>query len=247
MLEAGKGRTCRHAASITSVPTPDDSLHASSPGHPQRRRTRERTACDAGRPAAVARSRANGEGIAGAPLRRHLCGHAGGRSLPASHALFLEELYSDRDFADRDAQFARIAGAIERFFPQAVVQTAVQLAQLHALTESLDDSMGVQWIAQDPCGEPARRYVQAWRAVGRRNEREGAAQGVLAIGDEMARLTRTPGLRTLLRMMRAPAVAAGLASLQRFLEMGFDTFADMARGGRAPALPHHDRRGEKRR
>jgi hypothetical protein len=29
---------------------------------------------------------------------------------------FLEELYSDRDFSARDAQFARIAGAIDRFF-----------------------------------------------------------------------------------------------------------------------------------
>ena len=34
----------------------------------------------------------------------------------------------------------------------------------------------------------------------------------------------------MLRMMRAPATAAGLGSLQRFLETGFDTFAAMARG-----------------
>jgi len=45
----------------------------------------------------------------------------------------------------------------------------------------------------------------------------------------MARLTRMAGLRTLLKMMRAPAHAAGLGSLQHFLESGFDTFATMAR------------------
>jgi hypothetical protein len=33
----------------------------------------------------------------------------------------------------------------------------------------------------------------------------------------------------MLRMMRAPASAAGLSSLQRFLESGFDTFASVAR------------------
>ena len=33
----------------------------------------------------------------------------------------------------------------------------------------------------------------------------------------------------MLKMMRAPAQAAGLGSLQRFLETGFDTFAAMAR------------------
>ena len=49
----------------------------------------------------------------------------------------------------------------------------------------------------------------------------------------MARFTRTPGLRMMLKMMRGPAVAAGLRSLQRFLEDGFDTFAAMARNGGA--------------
>jgi hypothetical protein len=49
----------------------------------------------------------------------------------------------------------------------------------------------------------------------------------------MIRLTRKPGLRTMLRMMRAPATAAGLAALQRFLEAGFDTFAALARSGHA--------------
>jgi hypothetical protein len=37
----------------------------------------------------------------------------------------------------------------------------------------------------------------------------------------------------MLRMMRTPATAAGLAALQRFLEAGFDTFAALARSGRA--------------
>jgi hypothetical protein len=52
---------------------------------------------------------------------------------------------------------------------------------------------------------------------------------VLEIGREMARLTRMPGLRLMLKMMRGPAAAAGLSSLQRFLEIGFDTFGAMAR------------------
>ena len=37
------------------------------------------------------------------------------------------------------------------------------------------------------------------------------------------------GLRMMLKMMRGPAAAAGLGSLQRFLESGFDTFAAMAK------------------
>ena len=143
---------------------------------------------------------------------------------------FLTELYSDKDYAERDAQFARIAAAIERFFPQQVVGTAVALAELHALTEDLDQAMGQAWLAQDdPAAGNAGRYIAAWRAVGRRAVRENQLAVVLGIGEQMARLTRTPGLRTMLKMMRGPAAAAGLGSLQQFLERGFDTFAAMVR------------------
>ena len=72
-------------------------------------------------------------------------------------------------------------------------------------------------------------YVTAWRAVGRRGERNRQLQVVQEIGRELARLTRMPGLRMMLRMMRKPAHAAGLGSLQEFLESGFDTFAGMSR------------------
>ena len=140
---------------------------------------------------------------------------------------FLEELYSDKDYAERDAQFARIASAIERLLPEQVAATAVALAELHAQTEELDQAMAVAWLTHG--GAEARRYVAAWREVGRRSDREGQLRVVLGIGQQMARLTRTKGLRMMLRMMRGPAAAAGLGALQRFLECGFDTFGAMAR------------------
>ena len=148
----------------------------------------------------------------------------------AATRFFLDELYSDKDYAERDGQFARIAGTIERLFPARVVETAVGLAQLHALTESLDHALAVEWLAQEGVGlDDADRYTLAWRRVGRRADREAQLANVLAIGRQMVRLTGTPGLRTMLRMMRGPATAAGMGSLQRFLETGFDTFAAMAR------------------
>lgn len=150
----------------------------------------------------------------------------GGSYAPAAR-FFLEELYSDRDYRERDAQFARIAGALERLFPEAVVATAVALADLHALTESLDTEMALAWHGAD--GPPVRRYHRAWTAVGQRTLRDTQLREVLAMGEDLARLTRTPGLRLMLRMMRGPAQAAGLGALQHFLERGFDTFAAMAR------------------
>jgi hypothetical protein len=145
---------------------------------------------------------------------------------------FLKELYGDQDFADRDAQFARIAGALERLFPPQAVATATALARLHALTENLDHSMGRAWLRPQvgDQAEDAGRYLAAWRLVDDRSLRDAQLREVLRIGHEMVALTRTSGLRMMLKMMRAPAAAAGLGSLQRFLERGFDTFSRLSRG-----------------
>lgn len=147
----------------------------------------------------------------------------------AAARFFLEELYGVKDYSQRDEQFARIAGAIERLFPAQVAQTAAELAHLHALTEDLDVQMARIWQLQLPDLGDARRYALAWRELGRADERGRQLTSVIDLGQSLARLTRTTGLRTMLRMMRGPAGAAGLGALQHFLETGFDTFAGMAR------------------
>lgn len=143
---------------------------------------------------------------------------------------FLQELYSDKDYASRDQQFARIASTIARLFPKSVVATAAALAEVHAQTETLDDRMAQAWradsLATPQNGEPAR-YVRCWRQSGDRAARQHQLDVVLQLGQELDRLTRARGLRTLLRMMRRPAAAAGLDALQQFLETGFDAFAQM--------------------
>lgn len=140
---------------------------------------------------------------------------------------FLEELYGERDYASRDAQFSRIAKALQTYFPDSVVATAVSLAKLHALTEAIDFEMARIALAVDAVDE-ADRYLQCWRMLGRESDRNDQLTAVLAVGDELSRLTRIRGLRLALRMMRGPARAAGLEALQQFLEAGFDTFAEMA-------------------
>ena len=141
---------------------------------------------------------------------------------------FLEELYSEKDYSQRDAQFSRIAGTLERMFPKQVVLTAVSLAQLHSLTEELDVAMAQSWLNNAVCSDPIDRYITAWHTVDRRADRNTQLSGALAVGQELVTLTRTPGLRMALKMMRKPATLAGLAALQHFLESGFDTFAAMA-------------------
>ena len=55
---------------------------------------------------------------------------------------FLEDLYGNVDFGDRDHQFSRISGSLQTFFPAQVISTAVALAKLHLQTELLDHADG---------------------------------------------------------------------------------------------------------
>ncbi len=145
-----------------------------------------------------------------------------------SARFFLEELYSAQDYSARDAQFARIAGAIERTFPDSVVATVLALANLHRQTEELDMAMANQLCNENNSCKPLS-YLGAWRKIGQRSLRLWQLGTVLEIGQALGRYTRKPGLRIMLKMMRRPAELAGMGSLQRFLESGFDHFADMAR------------------
>ncbi len=146
---------------------------------------------------------------------------------------FLNELYGDHDFSQRDAQFGRIAQAMQRLFPHSVVSVATALTQLHALSEQLDHAMGYAIVRVVP-GQISdamalHAYVDTWRAVGQRSARAEQLALVLRLGEELAKLTRAAGLRMMLRMMRGPAHAAGLQHLQGFLEQGFDTFSALQR------------------
>jgi hypothetical protein len=154
-------------------------------------------------------------------------------------AFFLEELYGGRDYPERDGQFARVARTLEQTFPADVLATAVEVAQLHALSEELDHAMAQDWLGRCP-GRPGAAmdpaaYVAVWRSVGRRDDRLWQLRTVQALGETLARLTRKKALGWMLHMMHGPAKAAGLVDLQRFLSLGFDTFGLMAKHAGAAA------------
>lgn len=145
------------------------------------------------------------------------------RYAPAAR-FFLDELYGPRDFSSRDAQFARVVPAMVRLFPTEIVNTVQTLADLHALSETLDTLM-----ARRLAGRAIDRlsYVDAWQHTGDADQRERQIALTLVVGSSLDRLTRKPFLRAALHMMRGPAKAAGLPALQEFLEIGFDTFKAM--------------------
>ena len=135
---------------------------------------------------------------------------------------FLSDLYGTQDFSARDAQFARIVPTLDRLFPGEIVRTVRDLAELHALSETLDHRMA---RALPGPAVDAAAYVAAWCTVGEPALRERQIALMLGVGGALVGYTRNRWLRHSLRLMRAPARAAGLEALHQFLERGFDTFA----------------------
>jgi hypothetical protein len=160
---------------------------------------------------------------------------------PATQAaarFFLDDLYGAQDFSARDHQFGRIVPALDRLFPNEIVRTVLDLAELHALSETMDRRMGEALAHDGPAaapgddapGEPrldAARYARAWCHVGEPQTRERQIGLMLTVGRALVGYTRNRLLRHSLRLMRGPARLAGLLALHQFLERGFDTFAGL--------------------
>jgi hypothetical protein len=137
---------------------------------------------------------------------------------------FLNELYGPSDFTQRDAQFVRIVPALVRLFPAEVVRTVESLAALHAMSERFDTAMAHQ--LENPSVD-AHGYCSAWQRCGDPQGREQQISLLEHVGQSLDELTTNPLLRHSLRLMRAPARAAGMSALQSFLESGFETFRAM--------------------
>ena len=137
---------------------------------------------------------------------------------------FLDDLYGPHDFGERDAQFERVVPGMVRLFSRAIVATVAELAELHALSESLDTLMASH-VERTPLDGPS--YVRAWQATGANEQRQRQVALLVNIGRALDRYTRNPLLRRSLTLLRRPARLAGIGALQQFLERGFDTFAAM--------------------
>ncbi|HEX7638074.1 MAG TPA: hypothetical protein VF457_06715 [Burkholderiaceae bacterium] len=137
---------------------------------------------------------------------------------------FLAELYGPQDFAQRDAEFARIVPALARLFPADLVDTVQALAEVHALSERLDTAMARHLDGAEP---DRAAYVRAWQRTGEPEARERQVCLVMRVGRSLDRHTRSLLLGASLKAMRGPARAAGLGTLQAFLEAGFAAFGTM--------------------
>jgi hypothetical protein len=145
-------------------------------------------------------------------------------------AFFLSDLYGPKDFAERDEAVARIIPTLTRMLPAAALETIALAVELDGLSEDLDLHVARLLRGEQPAAHAIEvtepRYAAAYRS-GAKADRERQIELVGHIGSALDRLTRKPLISAALRLMEAPAHAAGLGALHEFLATGFDAFRHM--------------------
>lgn len=144
----------------------------------------------------------------------------------AAIRFFETDLYGGADFAQRDADLARVVPLFKRLLPARVTATVATAVELNALSQDLDRALVDALVARD-AGFSVADYCAAYRRMGQYDRRSSQIRLVGDVGIALDRYVHMPMLRTALTLMRKPAQAAGLAALQIFLERGFGAFARM--------------------
>ena len=164
---------------------------------------------------------------------------AGDPRYAAAIAFFRNDLYGGTDFTRRDADLVRVVPAMGRLLPQPVITTVARAVELNALSHELDHALLARlpegaWVPSLPA------YCAAYRDPQARSRRVRQIALIGEVGRALDRYVRAPMIGAALTMMRKPARAAGLGTLQDFLERGFDAFRRMQ--GAAPFLAIIDAR-----
>ena len=169
----------------------------------------------------------------------------------AACEFFLNDLYGEGDFADRDRAVERVVPIMMRMLPEPVLSSLARAIELNALSQELDFAMAKALPARCVSAEQisdedyAAAYIAATglstfaapvnprtlHSLSRSCRREQLAL-LLILGRELDRLVRKPLLNELLRMCRWPARLAGLGALQSFLERGFAAFGKLGGAGK---------------
>ena len=139
-------------------------------------------------------------------------------------AFFRSDLYGPGDFSRRDADLARIVPTMQRVLPSGAVAAVTMAIQLSALSQELDRALLAK-LGVSPLTVP--NYCVAYRACANRADRERQIALIGTVGRGLDHYVRARLVRHALAVMRMPARAAGLGSLQGFLERGVAGFARM--------------------
>jgi len=142
---------------------------------------------------------------------------------------FLTDLYGPSDLSRHIDDVRRLVPLMTSVLPDSGLATVAHAVELNALSESLDGAM-VEALGDKAAEMTDAAYANAYRSVGRAEDRRRQIDLIALLGEALDKLTHTPLIGVTLKVMRAPAQLAGLGELQAFVEGGYTAFGAM-RGG----------------
>ncbi len=141
-------------------------------------------------------------------------------------AFFLSDIYAVHEFTRRDRDLTRALSQLRRALPAALIAILGKALELDVLTLELDQAMALRMST--PLTDSS--YGEAYRAVGRRPERERQIGLIWEIGKALDEVVRRAWLGLVLRAAHVPAHVAGFGVLQDFLERGWAAFRILPAG-----------------
>lgn len=142
---------------------------------------------------------------------------------------FLDELYGDRDFRQREQDLAHAAPAMIRILPAPVLRTTALALELNALSHELDARLTRTLMAESDWRGILDEaiYVAGYRRSGDYDLRCRQLDLVEWLGRDLQRIVPKRWIYTALKLARGPARLAGVEALHRFLDRGFCAFRHM--------------------
>jgi hypothetical protein len=162
----------------------------------------------------------------GARLRRTYADLEAQQRYAEAVEFFETDLYGGADFAQRDADIARVAPIMAMMLPARAIGTIARAMEVNALSQELDRAL----LARLPRADgrlTVAEYCNAYRRMDNRPARVRQIELIAEVGSALDRLVRMPLIHGALAMMRQPARLAGMSVLHDFLERGFAAFRTM--------------------
>ena len=148
----------------------------------------------------------------------------------AAGNFFLDELYGDLNFRERDQEVERVLPIMVRMLRDDMILVLAEAFELQSLSLQFDMEMTRQFQKSGWDQLNKQRYGEIYRACGRVKARENQIELIRRLGLALNELVHHRLVLWLIRTVRGPARAAGFGLLQSFLENGLNAFRRMGDG-----------------
>ena len=142
---------------------------------------------------------------------------------------FLDDIYAERDFSQRDHDLETMYDFMRRFVPDAVSRPAALTIKLHRMTDGLDQQLLDVLVNQVGITDSitVEQYAEAYRLCDNYRERVEQIDAIIEIFEHIDGIVRNPITGPALSIAKRPLRGAGYGEVVNFLERGYDSFKRM--------------------